>query len=136
MVDALHQARSILRPGGILIDARPDSRVLAHVEREGRRVATLRTQAAEMRDDAASDRAVAIVKREWIFRRVRAGRMWHRMPFEDRAEFDAYLREHLRFAHRGTWTAAWRAHQREWRNDPLEVVRAIRFEVLETALDR
>jgi len=136
MVDALKQARSVLRRGGILVDARPDSRVVARVEHRGRRVATIRTQALELRDDAASDRAVATVKRERLLRRVRAGRLWHRMPFANRAEFDAYLREHLRFVHRGTWTAAWRAHQREWQDDPLELVRAIRYEVLEMVAER
>ena len=130
MVDALRQARSVLRAGGVVVDARPDSRVLARVEHAGLVVATLRTQRGAHGDDVASDRALAKVKRDGVFRRVRAGRFWHRMPFADRTEFDAYLRDHLRFSHRPVWTARWRRHARAWRGDPLVVVRAIRFEVL------
>ena len=130
MVDALESARKVLDPGGVLVDARPDSRVKARLEHDGRTVAILRTQAFAAGDDRQADRAVAIVKRRGVLRRVRAGRFWHRMPFAGRAEFDAYLREHLRFVHRPLWTSTWRAHAREWRDDPLVVVRAIRFEIL------
>lgn len=133
MVDALHEATRALRPGGLLIDARPDSRVLARVERAGRTVATLETQRGAASDDRASDLAVSRVKRDGVLRRIRAGRFWHRMPFADRADFDTYLRDHLRFSHQPRWTAAWRAKAREWRGDPLVVVRAIRFEILTAA---
>ena len=34
MVDALKEAHRVLRPRGILVDARPDSRVVAYAERE------------------------------------------------------------------------------------------------------
>ena len=34
MVDALKEAHRILRPRGILVDARPESRVFAYAERE------------------------------------------------------------------------------------------------------
>lgn len=130
MVDALHEARRVLRPGGVLVDARPDSRVVAKVEHAGRVVGVLRTQAQECRSDLAADRAVARVKREGVLRRVRAGRFWHRVPFESLAALEAYLREHLRFQHRVDWTSG-TAERRRWRDDPFVIVRAIRFELLE-----
>jgi hypothetical protein len=136
MVDALESARSVLAPRGVVIDARPDSRVNARVEHDGRTVAVLRTQPIAAADDRHSDDAVVLVKQRRVLRRVRAGRFWHRIPFADRAELDAYLEDHLRFVHRPVWTPLWRARAREWRDDPLEVVRAIRFEILEPASGR
>ncbi len=126
MVDALHQARRALRRGGILIDARPDSRVLAKVEHAGRVVGYIHTQACESSDDKASDRAVARVKREGLFRRVRAGRFWDRVHFANLAELRGYLSDHLRFEHR----IRWRTARHDWGDDPLVLERAIRFEVL------
>src|SRR5881409_490121 len=103
MVDALREAWRAVRRGGLLVDARPDSRILARVEHGGRVVATVRTHAEELANDAMSDRAVARVRREGLFRRVRAGRFWHRLDFADRAALDVYLAEHLRFHHRADW---------------------------------
>jgi len=131
MVDALQEAARALRPGGILIDARPDSRTLAKVEHAARVVGTVLTQAHECRDDRAADQAVTTAKRERLFRRVRAGRFWYRVPFTDRVALDAYLRDHLRFQHRVCWGASARRRRAEWRADPFVLVRAVRFEVLE-----
>src|SRR5690348_1461815 len=101
MVDALHEAHRVLAPRGLLVDARPDSRVLAHAERvvtPGRYVGAgvIHTSRSELGDDRASDRAIATVKRELRFRSVRRGRFWHRVPFEDLAGLEQYLSEHLR----------------------------------------
>ena len=131
MVDALREADRVLRPGGLLIDARPDSRLHAKLEHDGRIVGVIRTQAGECGDDRAADRAVAAVKRERLFRRVRAGRFWHRLPFADLPAFEGYLREHLRFEHRVRWTPSAMARKGGWRSDPVVLVRAVRFEMLE-----
>ncbi len=131
MVDALHEAARVLRPRGILVDARPDSRSSAKVEHAGRIVGTVLTQAHECRDDRAADDAVRAAKRERVFRRVRAGRFWHRIGFADRAALEAYLRDHLRFQHHVRWGESARRHRSEWRGDPFVLVRAVRFEVLE-----
>src|SRR5437867_3566644 len=108
MVDALHEAHRVLAPRGLLVDARPDSRVFGHAERvvgPGRYVAAgiIHTSRSELGDDRASDRAIATAKRERIFRFVRRGRFWHRVPFDDLAGLEQYLREHLRFEHRVRW---------------------------------
>ena len=74
---------------------------------------------------------MARVKREGILRRVRAGRFWDRLTFDNLAELKSYLSDHLRFEHRVRWTPAVRARRAFWREDPFVVVRAIRFEVVE-----
>ncbi len=132
MVNALHEARRALRPHALLVDARPDSRVLARVEHSDRVVGTIRTQAGERAMDVAADRAVARLKRDGLLRRHRAGRFWHRVPFDGLGALEAYLREHLRFEHRVRWTPAGRRRPARWRDEPLVIVRAIRFELLET----
>ena len=134
MVDALHEVHRVLAPRGILVDARPDSRVLAvaeHVTPRGHgRIGTINTSSGELVNDRASDRAVARVVREGLFRRRRHGRFWHRVPFEDLAALTQYLREHLRFAHRATWTID-AAKRRRIQSDRFVIRRAVRYELLE-----
>ncbi|HUQ41028.1 MAG TPA: hypothetical protein VM052_00855 [Candidatus Limnocylindrales bacterium] len=115
------------------MDARPDSRVMAFAERRGgtrfQRFGTIRTSAVERENDGMSDRAVAQVVRERLFRRRTNGRFWHRVPFENLAELRRYLREHLRFAKRANWTVD-AATRRRHANAPFVIRRAVRYELL------
>src|SRR5437870_13512582 len=101
MVDALKEARRILVDRGALVDARPDSRVAARVRSRsarGRVIGTIGSQRATKADDQLSDKAVRDVLRRKLFRSRRRGRLWHAIPFEDAAELNDYLRDHLRFS--------------------------------------
>src|SRR3979411_3313527 len=104
MVDALGEIHRVLAPGGILVDARPDSRVPAYAERRKprgfQRFGVVKTSRLEVTNDRAADLAVARVVREGLFRRRRGSRFWHLVPFSGLAELRKYLSEHLRFLHR------------------------------------
>src|SRR6266851_4667016 len=134
MVDALHEVHRVLAPRGLLVDARPDSRILAHAEHVSggshRSIGTIRTAAVELGNDRDSDRAVARVVREGLFRRRRRGRFWHRVPFDDLAGLVEYLREHLRFEHRARWTVS-PATRRRIKDDRFAIRRGVRWELLE-----
>ena len=129
MVDALQEAHRILVERGVFVDARPDSRVSARVRAgsaRGRVVGTIGTQRPTKTDDQLSDKAVRDVLRRELFRSRRRGRLWHAIPFEDSAELNDYLTDHLRFSRRVRWLAP-----ATRRATPLFVERAVRFEILE-----
>jgi hypothetical protein len=129
MVDALQEAHRILVARGVFVDARPDSRVPARVRAgsaRGRVIGTIGTQRATKTDDQLSDRAVREVLRRRLFRSRRRGRLWHAIPFEDSAELNDYVRDHLRFSRRVDWSVP-----AARRTTPLFVERAVRFEILE-----
>jgi hypothetical protein len=129
MVDALEHARRILVPHGILVDARPDSRVLARVRAgsaRGRLLGTIGTQRMTKDDDQLSDRAVRQVLSRGLFRSRRRGRFWQAFSFEDAGELRDYLNDHLRFSRRVRWRVPVAK-----RRGPVFVDRAIRFEILE-----
>lgn len=129
MVDALQEARRILVERGVFVDARPDSRVLARVRAKSARgtvIGTIGTQRPTKTDDLWSDKAVRDVLRRRLFRSRRRGRLWHAIPFEDEAELNAYLTDHLRFSKRARWLVP-----AARRTPPLFVERAVRFEILE-----
>jgi hypothetical protein len=134
MVDALSEVHRVLATGGILVDARPDSRVLAYAERRTergfQRFGIVRTNSAELASDRASDLAIKRVKREGLFRSRRRGRFWHRVGFASLADLRRYLAEHLRFVHRAEWVVDAPTRRRHT-NDPFVLRRAIRFEILE-----
>jgi len=134
MVDALKEIHRVLAPGGILVDARPDSRVLAYAERRTsrsfQRYGEVNTSRTELSNDRASDRAVARVLRDGLFRSKRRGRFWHRVPFEDLAALRKYLSEHLRFVRRARWLVDEKT-RREHASDPFVMRRAVRYELLE-----
>jgi SAM-dependent methyltransferase len=134
MVDALRQVHRVLAPGGILVDARPDSRVPAYVERRRahafQRFGVLKTNRIELANDRASDRAIASVLDEGLFESTRRGRFWHLLPFASLAEVREYLSDHLRFVHRPTWVVDASVRRRH-ADDEYVIRRAVRFELLE-----
>ena len=134
MVDALHEVHRVLGPRGILVDARPDSRLPAYAERRSgsryQRYGLINTARIELGNDRASDRAIARVVRDGLFKRKRHGRFWHRVPFLNLAELRRYLSEHLRFAHRANWTVD-AATRRRYGDDPFAIRRAVRYELFE-----
>src|SRR5438094_715356 len=71
MVHALREVHRVLAHGGILVDARPDSRVFAYAERRKargfQRFGLVSTSRLEHANDRASDRAIARVVRETLF---------------------------------------------------------------------
>ena len=135
MVDALKEAHRVLRPRGILIDARPDSRVFAYAEHQSakgtyRSAGAIATARAELVNDRSSDRAVTTAVANRWFRSLRAGRFWHRVLFDDRPSMQGYLADHPRLVHRVRWTVD-AAHRRRWEADPWAIRRAVRFELFE-----
>src|ERR1700694_342126 len=134
MVDALGEIHRVLAPGGTLVDARPDSRVPAYVERRKprgfQRFGVVKTSRPESANDRTSDRAVARVVRPGLFTRRRTGRFWHLIPFSSLPELRTYLSEHLRFVHRAEWVVD-RATRRRHSNDQFVIRRAVRYELLE-----
>lgn len=133
MVDALGEIRRVLAPGGILVDARPDSRVPAYAERRKprgfQRFGVVRTSRLELANDRASDLAIGRVVREGLFKRRRRGRFWHLVPFASLAELRKYLSEHLRFVHRAEWVVD-AATRRRHSHEQFVIRRAVRYEVL------
>jgi len=135
MVDALREAHRVLRPRGLLIDARPDSRIFAYAEhRIGsgtyRPAGVIATSREELGNDRTSDRAVAAAARNRWFRSLTSGRFWHRVLFEDRPALQRYLDDHARFVHRVRWMAD-PARRRRWEADPWAIRRAVRYELFE-----
>jgi len=139
MVDALVEIHRVLAPGGTLVDARPDSRVLAYVERRRprgfQRSGVVKTSRLELANDRVSDRAIERVVREGLFKRRRRGRFWHLVPFSSLAEVRKYLSEHLRFVHRAEWVVDG-ATRKRYSNDQFVIRRAVRYELLLRADDR
>ena len=134
MVDALNEVHRVLAPGGILVDARPDSRVVAYAERRPargfQRFGVVNTSTTELANDRASDRAIESAVREGLFKRRRSGRFWHRVPFSSLAELRQYLWEHLRFVRRAKWVVD-SATRSRYSNERFVIRRAVRFELLE-----
>jgi hypothetical protein len=139
MVDALGEVHRVLAPGGVLVDARPDSRVPAYADRRKprgfQRFGVVETSRLELANDKAADRAIARVVRERLFRRRRHGRFWHLVPFSSLAELRIYLREHLRFVHRADWVVDAETRKRH-ADDQFVIRRAVRYELLEALPSR
>lgn len=135
MVDALKEAHRILRPRGILVDARPDSRVVAYAEHKSakgnyRPAGVIATAREELTNDRTSDDSVATAVGDGWFRSLRAGRFWHRVLFDDRPTLQRYLDDHARFVHRVRWLVD-EPKRRRWDSDPWAIRRAVRHELFE-----
>jgi hypothetical protein len=134
MVDALVEIHRVLAPGGTLVDARPDSRAPAYAERRRplgfQRFGVVKTSRLEVANDRASDRAIALLVGEGLFKRGRRGRFWHFVPFSSLPELRTYLREHQRFVHRVEWVVDV-ATRKRYSNDQFVIRRAVRYELLE-----
>ena len=139
MVDALHEIHRVLVPGGILVDARPDSRVPAYAERRRPRgyqlFGVVDTSREELGNDRASDAAMASVLKDRLFKSRRRGRFWHRVSFANLAELRHYLWEHQRFVHRARWVVD-EETRRRYASEPFVIRRGVRFEVLEASTGR
>jgi hypothetical protein len=139
MVDALGEIHRVLAPGGILVDARPDSRVPAYAERRKprgfQRFGVVKTSMLEVANDRASDRAVARVVRDGLFKRRRRGRFWYLVPFSNLAELRIYLRDHLRLVHRADWVVD-AATRKRYSSDDFVIRRPVRYELLERCTER
>jgi len=135
MVHALSEVHRVLAPGGILVDARPDSRVPAYAERHtkrgSQRFGVVSTSRFELANDRAADEAVARLIAERLFRTRRRGRFWHPVPFDNLAALRRYLWEHQRFVHRARWVVD-EATRRSYADEKFVIRRAVRFELLES----
>jgi hypothetical protein len=98
MVDALHEAHAAVRPGGTIIDLRPDSSHPPRVLR-GRSVAGgLYERRDAVVDNHFSDRAVARVVRAGLLKPLRHGHFWYSFPPMDLPALDAWLATSRRIA--------------------------------------
>lgn len=132
MVHALREVHRVLAPGGLLVDARPDSRVPAYAERRtakgSKRFGIVHTSALELGNDGASDRAIELVVAEGLYRRVRQGRFWHLVWFDGLAPLRLYLWEHSRFVRRARWVVD-AAARRRYAGDRFVIRRAVRYQI-------
>jgi len=91
MVDALHAAHRAVRPGGTIIDLRPDSRHQPRVFQGRVLRGSLQETALAEGDSTASDRAVATVVAQGLLKPVRTGHFWYSLRFADRSGLDRWL---------------------------------------------
>lgn len=91
MVDALHEAHAAVRPGGTIIDLRPDSRRQPRVLWGRTEVGRLYERRDAIGDNYASDRAVAGLVREGLLEPIRAGQFWYSLPRMDLARLEDWL---------------------------------------------
>jgi hypothetical protein len=124
MVNALHEAHRAVRPGGALIDLRPDSDHQPRVLRGGRAVGGLYERPSAIADNHFSDRAVARVVREGLLKPIRSGHFWYDLPPMDLPTLDDWLAESRRLGGytRGTHAALARDPER-----PIIVKRALAY---------
>ena len=101
MVDALHEAHRVLRPGGVVADIRPERdpgnrrrrSIRAEVRWDGQwaRAGAMRESTEYIFDYIGADRAVARVLRDGLFWLERTELFWLRTYFRDLQTVDRYL---------------------------------------------
>jgi hypothetical protein len=123
MVDALHQAHLAVRPGGTLIDLRPDSDHPPRVLRAGRAVGGLFERRDTIVDSHFSDRTVARAVREGLLKPIRTGHFWYSLSM-DLAGLDDWIAESRRI---GGYTRGTRARLARDSGRPIVVRRALAF---------
>lgn len=128
MVDALHEAHRAVRPGGTIIDLRPDSDHQPRVLRGGRAVGGLYEQRTAVADSHFSDRAVARVVRDGLLKRMRSGHFWYSLPPMDLPALDDWLAQSRRL---GGYTRGTRAQLARHPERPIIVRRALRYGIYE-----
>lgn len=128
MVHALRAAHRRIRPGGLLIDARPDASRPPRVVARGRVRGRIRQCPDADERDRRSDEAVGRVVARGLFRRTgESGAIWHGTRFADLEELDAYLHDSARYC---AYEKGTRAALLPLGRGPLVMRRAIKFEVL------
>jgi len=128
MVDALHEAHRAVRPGGTIIDLRPDSDHQPRILRGRHEVGGLFERPRAEADSHFSDRAVARVVREGLLKRIRSGHFWYSLPPMDLPTLDNWLAESQRLGGytRGTHALLARDPER-----PIIVRRALAYGIYE-----
>jgi hypothetical protein len=126
MVDALHEAHRAVRPGGTIIDLRPDSDHQPRVFRSGRAVGGLYEEPTAVADSHFSDRAVARVVREGLLKPLRAGHFWYELPPMDLPTLDDWLAESNRI---GGYTRGTHAALAQDPDRPIIVKRALAYRI-------
>ena len=124
MVDALHEAHRAVRPGGTLIDLRPDSDHQPRVLRGRQAVGGLRERPTAGADNHHSDRAVARVVREGLLKPIRSGHFWYSLPPMDLPTLDDWLAESRRL---GGYTRGTHALLARDPDRPIVVRRALAY---------
>jgi hypothetical protein len=124
MVDALHQAHRAVRPGGTIIDLRPDSDHQPRVVRGGRAIGGLYERRDAVSDNHFSDRAVARVVREGLLKLIRAGHFWYDLPAMDLEALDEWLAQSRRL---GGYTGGTHALLARDPGRPIVVKRALAY---------
>lgn len=127
MVDALHEAHRAVRPGGTLIDLRPDSDHQPRIRRGGRVVGGLYERPDAISDNHFSDRAVTRVVREGLLKLLRSGHFWYDLPAMDLPALDAWLAESRRI---GGYVRGTRALLARHPDRPIVVRRALSYRIL------